>query len=372
MPTLLLTGATGHVGAALLPRLLALPGQRVLALVRARDADHLAARRRTLLAESGAPDTDRLELVAGDTSAPGLGLSTPDRARILDQVDGVLHSAASVRFDLPEDTAAAQNLEATSTVLALCDALAERGRLRRYDHVSTCYVAGDRTGRVLETECDEGQGFRNSYEWSKCQAEGRVRAAQARGLPACIHRPSIVVGDSHTGATRSFNVLYWPLKIYARGWWRTLPGRLDARVDLVPVDWLADAMVALVQDPASLGRCVHLAQGDAALTIADTMARVQAVTGGPPLRVVDQARYRRFVRPLLWPFFQTARGRRIRRGGDAYLPYCQQNPLFDTTWRDRLLPGLPPPPPLEVLETILRFALAQDFGERDGEAKLSG
>ena len=364
MPTLLLTGATGHVGAALLPRLLADPGQRVLALVRARDADHLAQRRRTLLLESGAPDTDRLELVAGDTSLPGLGLAPRDRGRIIDQADAVLHSAASVRFDLPEQTAAAQNLQATEAVLDLCDTLAAQGRLRRYDHVSTCYVAGDRADRALETECDQGQGFRNSYEWSKCQAELRVRAAQARGLPACIHRPSVVVGDSHTGATRSFNVLYWPLKIYARGWWRTLPGRLDARVDLVPVDWLADAVVALHRDPHSLGRCVHLAQGEAALTIAQTMERVREVTGGPPLRVVDQARYRRFVRPLLWPFFQTPRGRRIRRGGDAYLPYCEQNPLFDTTWRDRLLPELPPPPPLAVLETILRFALAQDFGDR--------
>lgn len=365
MPTLLLTGATGHVGGALLPRLLALPDQRVLALVRARDADHLAARRRTLLAATGAPDTDRLELLAGDTTAPGLGLTASDREAVFDQVDSVLHSAASVRFDLPEDAAAAQNLEATATVLALCQDLAERGRLRRYDHVSTCYVAGDRAGRALETERDLGQGFRNSYEWSKCQAEGRVHLARDRGLPVCVHRPSIVVGDSRTGATRSFNVLYWPLKTYTRGWWRTLPGRLDALVDLVPVDWLADAMVALHRDPASLGRTVHLAQGDAALTIAQTMERVRAVTGGPPLRVVDQARYRRFVRPLLWPFFQTARGRRIRRGGDAYLPYCERNPLFDTTWRDRLLPDLAPPPPAAVLETVLRFAMARDFGERD-------
>ena len=367
MGTLLLTGVTGHVGSALLPRLLADPGQQVLALVRARDAAHLAARRATLLSETGAPDTPRLVLLAGDTGLPGLGLSTNDRTRVLAEADAVMHSAASVRFDLPEDTAAQQNLDATRAVLALCQELAQAGRLRRYDHVSTCYVAGDRRGRVLETECDQGQGFRNSYEWSKCQAEGAVRTAIDQGLPACIHRPSIVVGDSRTGATRSFNVLYWPLKIYARGWWRTLPGDPAALVDLVPVDWLADAMLALYRDPASLGRCVHLAQGDAALRIAQMMDRVRALTGGPPLRVVDQGRYRRFVRPLLWPFFQTDRGRRVRRGGDAYLPYCLGNPLFDTTWRDRLLPGLPPPPPLQVLDTILRFALEKDFGKDQGE-----
>lgn len=366
MATLLLTGATGHVGSALLPRLLADPEQRVLALVRARDGDHLAARRQQLLADIGADESDRLVLLRGDVSQPGLGLSAADRDRVLSQADSIMHSAASVRFDLPEQTAAQQNIDATRAVLELCTALAEAGRLVRYDHVSTCYVAGDRRGRVLETEIDEGQGFRNSYEWSKCQAEGLVRAAGGAGLPLCIHRPSIVVGDSRTGATRSFNVLYWPLKIYARGWWRTLPGDPEALVDLVPVDWLADAMLALHRDAGSLGRCVHLAQGDAALTIGQMMERVRDRTSGPPLRVVDQARYRRFVRPLLWPFFQTRRGERIRRGGDAYLPYCLANPLFDTTWRDHLLRGLAPPDPLAVLDTILAFALRTDFGGTPG------
>jgi len=363
VPTLLLTGATGHVGSALLPRLLADPTQRVLALVRARDAAHLAQRRQRLLAESGCPDTDRLVLLAGDTAAPGLGLAPVDRGRVLDEAEAVLHCAASVRFDLPEEAAATENLGATRAVLALCEELASRGRLRRYDHVSTCYIAGERRGKVLEEECDQGQAFRNSYERSKCQAEGEVRAARERGLPVCIHRPSIVVGESGTGATRSFNVLYWPLKIYARGWWRTFPGREDATVDLVPVDWLAEAMVALHRDPASLGRCVHLAQGEAAPTVGALMARVQALTGGPPLRVVDQGRYRRFVRPLLWPFFQTARGRRLRRGGDAYLPYFLGNPLFDTLTRQELLPGLPPPDPMTVLDAIVRYALERDFGE---------
>ncbi len=362
MPTLLLTGATGHVGRALLPELLSDPQQRVLALVRADDDAHLA-RRRGKLAE-GLAGAERLEVVQGDTSQPGLGLSTRDRQRVLAEADAVMHSAASVRFDMPEDTAAQQNLDATRAVVDLCRALAEAGRLERYDHVSTCYIAGDRTGRVYEHECDVGQGFRNSYEWSKCQAELVVRGAIAEGLPAAIHRPSIVVGDSRTGATRAFNVLYWPIKIYARGWWRTLPGRPDALVDLVPVDWLARAMVTLFRDEASISGCFHLAVGDAAPTIAQVMGRVQEITGGPPMRIVDQGRYRRYVRPLLWPFFKTRRGAMIKRGGNAYLPYCLANPLFDTTGRDELLPGLAPPDPLAVLDTAVRFALEKDFGGR--------
>lgn len=363
MSTLFLTGATGHVGKALLPELLADPRQRILALVRARDEAHLAERLRTLREPLGTAG-ERLLAVRGDVSAPGLGLAAPDRQRVLAEANRVLHCAASVRFDLSEEEASAQNLAATESMLDLARDLAEDGRLERYDHVSTCYVAGDRRGRVYEHECNVGQGFRNAYEHSKCQAEERVRAAMARGLPTCIHRPSIVVGDSRSGATDSFNVLYWPIKIYARGWWRTLPGNPDALVDLVPVDWLARAMATLVRDPGSIGECVHLAVGDRAPTISLLMARVRSITGGPPLRVVDQGRYRRFVRPLLWPFFQTKRGQAIKRGGNAYLPYCLGNPLFDTTVQEELLPELPAPDPMEVLDTAVRYALARDFGGR--------
>lgn len=364
MPTLLLTGATGHVGKALLPELLQDGDQRVLALVRARDDAHLQERRQELIRGLPAAQGERLSLLQGDVSAPGLGLSAADRARIGGEVDAVLHSAASVRFDMPAEQAARDNLAATEAVLALCGELHEAGRLQRYDHVSTCFVAGDRQGRVYEHECEVGQGFRNSYEWSKCQAEERVRAAISRGMPAAIHRPSIVLGHSRSGETDSFNVLYWPIKIYARGWWRTLPGRMETTVDLVPVDWLAQAMVRIHRDEATIGGCFHLAVGDAAPTVAQVMERVRALTGGPPLRVVDQGRYRRFVRPLLWPFFQTRRGKMLRRGGDAYLPYCEGNPLFDTSARQEALSDLPPPDPLEVLEAAIRFALRKDFGRR--------
>ena len=355
----LLTGATGHVGTALLPRLVS-GGARVLCLIRAKDADHLAERLERLLVKSGA-DPAGVEAVIGDVSAPGLGLSEADRARVLAEVDQVIHSATSVRFDMPAEDAAQKNIGSTEGMLALCGELGSR--LRRYDHVSTCYVAGDRRGRVLEGECDEGQGFRNSYEWSKCQSEKLVRAAGEAGLPICIHRPAIVVGDSSSGATESFNVMYWPLKLYVRGWWRTFPGSPDATCDIVPVDWVAEAIARLSRDERAIGRCFHLAVGEEAPTVQELVEKVRSVLGGKPLRFVDQRRYVRFVRPAMKPFMMlTKRGRTIRRGGDAFLPYFSGNPVFDTTGREELLPDLPAPPVMAYLDTILRFAAEKDFG----------
>ncbi len=361
--TVLLTGATGHVGTALLPRLLEDPACVVLALVRAKDDVHLAEREAAL--RRRVPDAaGRVHALRGDVTAPGLGLSPADRARVEAEVTALIHSAASVRFDMPQDRAAGENIASTESMLALARTLAERGRLVRHDHVSTAYVAGDRTGRVFEHECDVGQGFRNSYEWSKCQAEARVRASIAEGLPAAIHRPSIVVGDSRTGETEAFNVLYWPLMLYARGWWRLFPGRPDTLVDVVPVDFVADAIAALRRDPGTLGGCFHLAAGDEAPRVDALAARFAAVLERPPLRTIDPDFYLKWVRPVLRrPLSLTKRGRRILRGGSAYLPYFRQNPLFDTTNLRRHL-GRGAPSVFDYVDRIARYAKEKDFGGR--------
>lgn len=362
---ILVTGATGQVGTALCARMLKDPNTRVMALVRARDDAALQARLTQLRAHCGG-DAERLLGVRGDVSAPGLGLDETARAMVASLVTSVVHAAASVRFDLPAKDAAQSNINAVTHVLDVARTLLERGRLRRLDHVSTAYVAGQHPGRFHEHDADIGQQFRNTYEWSKLQGELRVMAAMQQGLPAAIHRPSIVVGDSTSGATRAFNVLYWPLKVYVRGWWKTFPGSPDARVDIVPVDYVADRLARLRRNPATLGQTFHLAAGDAAKTVRQLAAHIETVTGGPPVRYMDQQRYRRFGRPLVAPFLAvTKRGRAILRGGEAYMPYFVHNPVFDTARLCSVLgPDAAAPPVLDYLERVVRFAMVEDFGDR--------
>src|SRR4029079_7866451 len=101
-----------------------------------------------------------------------------------------------------------------------------------------------------EDELEVGQSFRNPYERSKFEAELALRSEGA-DLPLQILKPSLVVGDSPTGRTSSFNVLYGPLKAFARGGIRAIPARRDSPVDIVPVDYLADRAHALAPHGAS-------------------------------------------------------------------------------------------------------------------------
>ena len=230
--TILLTGATGFLGGRLVSELLQRQKEARLALLVRDRAGQPASERVAALVPPG--DRDRVDVYAGDVSLPNCGLAPEVYSRLAASVTRVIHSAATVRFDHTLEEAREINVEGTRRML---DFAAAAPRLRSLTYVGTAYVAGLRTGLVREDELAVGQGYRNTYEQTKAEAEALVRSRLDR-LPGVILRPSIIVGDSQTGVTTSFKMLYWPLKIYARRLWRTVPGFPDAILDIVPVDYV--------------------------------------------------------------------------------------------------------------------------------------
>ncbi len=263
----LLTGATGFVGMELLVRLLERTDREVIALVRAEDDEAAAARIDELLKTLIAP-ADRRALrqrvrgVAADIERPGLGLSSNMRDTLTASIGAVVHCAASISYTLELADARRINVGGTREVLRLAREARERGALDRVLHVSTAYVAGDRTGRALERDRDVGQQFRNTYERTKLEAEGVVLGS---GLPAAIVRPSVIVGDSTTGWIPEFNVLYWTLHALALGHLDPIPGDADALIDIVPIDVVADALLDLLCGPVREGT-FHVTAGDDAFS----------------------------------------------------------------------------------------------------------
>ena len=158
--------------------------------------------------------------------------------------------------------------------------------LQRVTYVSTAYVAGDRRGTAYEDDRETG-AFRNSYERSKHEAEALVRSST---LPWTIARPSIVVGESTTGWTASFNVLYGPLRAFDAGAYPLLPARRRSPVDVVSVDYVADAVAALAHHPEAAGGTFHLTAGAQTSSVGEIMKMATGRFDRPAPRLVPAAR----------------------------------------------------------------------------------
>lgn len=363
--TLLLTGATGFVGMELLARELRDPQRRVIALIRADDAEHATRRLHdTLRSVFGRvePYARRVTALAGDLEQEALGLDD-DAVAALGDVTEIIHGAASVSFDLTLERSRAVNVAGTGRMLQLA---ARLPRLRRFTYVSTAYVAGAHRGTFAEDDLDVGQRFRNPYEQSKFEAEQVVRVrARADRLPVTIVRPSIVVGDRHSGWTASFNVLYWPLRALSHGAYPILPARRRAPVDVVSVDYVADAICALHALPAAEGATFHLTASAAASSIGELLDLALERFGQrrPPL--VSPTLYRRVVHPLALRLAGGAR-RRFLRATETYLPYFAMRVRYDDVRaRAALDPlGITPAPLPEYFDALVDYAIAAAWGRR--------
>ncbi len=246
------TGYPGFIGKRLVEHIAKEdPQARIFLLVQPKfleDARTYAARLR-----GGA----KVEILTGDIVDMHLGLSGEEYNRLCDEVTDIFHLAAIYYLGIPRETTWRVNVEGTRNVLELAR---DCRRLRRFNHFSTCYVSGDRVGVIAEDELDLGQGFRNAYEETKFQAEKLVRKA-AETLPVTIYRPSSVVGDSRSGEIDRFEGPYYlgillvtsPLSVPL-----PLPGNGVAPLNVVPVDYVVEAVWALSRDERAVGRTLHL------------------------------------------------------------------------------------------------------------------
>jgi len=274
LATDLITGFPGFIGRRLVRRLLdAEPDLRVVALVEQRMLE--PARE-----AAAAIDAERVELLAGDIADRRLGLSDDDYARLTGELRRVYHLAAIYDLAVPIELAQRVNVDGTGNVLELC-AAAEG--LERLAYVSTAYVAGKRTGVVYEHELSLGQGFKNHYESTKFQAEVWVRD-RMQDIPTTILRPAIVVGDSKTGETQKFDGPYYLLRSVSRATRAGQPllhmGRSDSPFNVVPVDYVVEAIATATSVPETEGQTLHLVDPEP-LTSAELLTELSARYGGP-------------------------------------------------------------------------------------------
>src|SRR5215210_6627632 len=294
---------------------------RVYALVRAEDDEAAAERLRPGLDSAFGPldaNVDRLTAVAGDVQEPGLGFA-PERAdQLAREVDVMVHSAASVSFTLGLDESREINVEGTRNALDFAE---------------------------------------------RCRRVERLVQGRRRRLPVQVLRPSIIVGERHSGWTSSFNVLYGPLKAFARGNFPAVPARESAPVDVVPVDYVADATYEL--SSRGPNGTFHLVAGRHATSVGRLIELASRHFRRKPPSTFPPAVYRRVIYPLALSRLG-GRARKALRKAEVFFPYFSMRVRYDDRRaRERLEPaGIRVTPVESYFQRLLDFAQAADWGRQ--------
>lgn len=324
--TIFLTGFPGFIASRLVKRL-AMDGARFLLLVQPAFMERARKEVARIVSET-ATSADSFELIEGDITLPDLGISPPQLERVRSQTTVLFHLAAIYDLAVEQGLAMRVNVEGTRNVNQFARKLPN---LRRYHYVSTCYVAGLRTGVILETELRHEAGFRNFYEETKYLAELEVDALKAE-LPVTIHRPAVVCGDSQTGETQKYDGVYY-LIIYLLKRPSLLSlfniGNPKVTLNLVPVDFVVEAMTALVKDERATGKTLQLADPNPLTTHELFEAIARALVG----------RGSRFSLPsnLVRSSLSLRISSKITGLPQVGVPYFFLNQTYDTTLASELL-----------------------------------
>ncbi|WP_086819737.1 SDR family oxidoreductase [Allokutzneria sp. NRRL B-24872] len=339
MTSYLVTGATGFVGVRLVERLLLRAAcERVFVLVRPGSRakfDELAQRW---------PQAERVWPVSGDLISPGLGLAEEDRAR-LSGAEHVIHLGASYDLTAGEADARAANVDGTRHVVDLATELGAK-----LHHVSSVAVAGEHSGPFTEDDFDLGQRFGSPYHSTKFDAERVVR--ESTGVQWQVYRPGAIVGDSRTGEMDKIDGPYYFFGALAE--LSRLPAALPlagadlGTTNLVPVDWVADALDRLVHNDFSSGTTFHLtaAGGQRLTSVYNALASAAgapriAVTAPVPVPVRALAKLPGLDKVLGVP--------------SEVLPHMAFSASFDRSNTDRVLHDLPTPEFGEYADRLWRF-----------------
>jgi len=359
---ILLTGSTGYIGAHIASNLLTGHSDSVNLLVRARDEQE--ARERLWRSLQLHLDFERFEsflnsrirIFRGDLTDPHFGLADDEYAELVRSTDSIIHCAASLNRK-SEKSCLNVNLRGTLEVIQLASRARDQHGLRRFSHVSTVAVAGQRANEVVQedTAIDWNRSDYDPYARTKKFCEHMVRQLLP-DVSRTIFRPSIVLGDSRRPETNQFDMVR--AFVFLAGL-PALPFRPTDRIDIVPVDFVADAVATLHQKEKPLHDIYHLSSGTGAETfeqLTDALSEAQGKRGP------------KFVPAFEKPTSQMVNalaGRAGKIGGIAtllkvFLPYLVWNTVFDNSRVVEEM-GRRPAPFSQYCFPLLKFSRENNF-----------
>jgi thioester reductase-like protein len=357
-----LTGSTGYIGAHVAVDLLEQHGASLNLLVRARDQQEAAGRLwQALQLHLEFPRfyeyfQTRMRIFCGDLTAPRFGLREDDYDRLIHTTDSVIHCAASLNRK-SEKSCLNVNLRGTLEVLLLAQKSNHYHGLRRFSQVSTVAVAGKRQDEVVteDQSIDWDRSDYDPYARTKKFTEHMMRQLLPE-VPITIFRPSIVLGDSRHPETTQFDMV--KAFVFLAGL-PVLPFPSKDKIDIVNVDFVADAIATLHQKENPLHDTYHLSSG------VDSQTFRQLTTA---LAAAQNKRGPIFLPFLQRPFSASVNFLSNRQGSMAhgaslmkvFMPYLTWNTVFDNTRVTQEL-GRKPVPFSQYSYPLLKFSRDTNF-----------
>ncbi len=394
---ILVTGSTGFLGSVVTRKLLAF-GYKIRLLIRKRDNDTslIPFGRESLIKElilgnmldeclpeqrnvvGGRLDTgeslyelflSNVEIYEGDITYNDLGLEKEEYSKLCYEVDEVFHCAAVTHFEMQgADEHVVVNIKGTEHLLQFANSVKQK----RFHYISTAYVAGKQNCTIYENEMVEGPLFNNEYERSKFVAEQLViEYAKSNDIAYTIYRPGIIVGDSKTGATCKFDNLY----IFAKVLFNIgnsftkhkreglndvtirVPGDPDAKINLVPIDYVADAIVAILRKRESIDKIFHITNPNPP-TICELRDLLLPVLGLKGVNVkIDGELEQKQLNTMERLFIRQTK---------SYYSYLFSKLRFDCSNTQEILKGsgvICPAMTEELVKVLVDFAVSHNWGE---------
>lgn len=332
--SIFLTGSTGYIGAHIASNLLTTHSQRVNLLVRAKDRDEAFQRLWRSMQLHLDFDTfsgflhSGIEVFLGDLTEPRFGLADADYDRLVESTDSVIHCAASLNRK-SEKACLNVNLRGTLEMVKLARKAADSHGLQRISHVSTVAVCGERLNEVVteDESIDWNRSDYDPYARTKKFCEHMIRELLP-DVPRTIFRPSIVLGDSRRAETTQFDMVRAFVFLASLP---VLPFRPDDRIDIVPVEYVADSVAAMHLAEAPKHDIYHLSSGTGSQTFRELTRALAEARGkrGPTFQPMLEKPLSRVVDSL--SRYRSARVGKLATLLKVFIPYLVWNTVFDNS-----------------------------------------
>ena len=281
----LITGATGNLGSRVLVRFLQDPMISFKLLVYARSREEAEASVQKSIEFWGASWADsrsRIEIVLGDITREDLGLERGVREALTKEVTHIIHCAANFKLNLPLIEARKSIVFGTQYLVELGEECRENGQFRRFNYISTEEVGVALTGKVPEDfiPLRPQSGYFNTYEYAKAEAEDFLHTKVTQdSFPVTVYRPAIIVGDSETGKIINAQGFYYLIRdMFLRPSSPFIPVNDLFQVDVIPVDFLANALYLMYDAPETAGHVYNMSAGrNRFLTLRELLKALQDI-----------------------------------------------------------------------------------------------